>query len=130
MKRQFIRFLMVGALATTIQYLILILLVRSLSFDAVIASGIGFIIAAITNYHINYHFTFHSNRRHHEAATRFFIVAMLGVLLNSLVMSIAIGLLYLHYLFAQTLATVCVLFWNFTLSRLWTFNDAIRVRKI
>jgi len=121
---QFLRFATVGGIATAIQYLILIALVQGVNMNAVWASSIGFVISAFCNYLLNYHFTFQSNVEHRRAVIKFFIVAGVGLVLNSLTMLIATEYLGMHYLLAQVLATGLVLVWNFTGNRLWTFKPA------
>ena len=121
---QFLRFATVGGIATAIHYLILIALVHAASMNAVWASSIGFIVSAVCNYLLNYRFTFRSNVEHRRAIIKFFVVAVVGLALNSLTMQIAIEYMSVHYLLAQVLATGLVLLWNFTGNRLWTFKPA------
>ena len=120
---QFIKFTGVGAIGTLVHYSILILLVHGMSMNAVLASTAGFIAGAITNYLLNYHYTFASNKPHREAMTKFFAIALVGMLFNAMVMSLCINLLNLHYLLSQILATGLVLLWNFTANHRWTFRE-------
>lgn len=121
---QFLRFATVGGIATAIHYLILIALVHGANMNAVWASSLGFITSAVCNYMLNYHFTFRSNVEHRNAVIKFFIVAGVGLILNSLTMLILSEFMGLHYLLAQVLATGIVLLWNFSGNRLWTFKSA------
>jgi len=121
---QFLRFATVGGIATAIHYLILVALVHVASMNAVWASTVGFIVSAVCNYSLNYRFTFRSNVDHRRAVVKFFIVAGVGLVLNSFTMLIASGYLRVHYLLAQVLATGLVLLWNFAGNRLWTFKPA------
>lgn len=123
--RQFIRFTGVGAIGTGVHYLTLIVLVQGAAAPPVPASVAGFVLGALTNYFLNYRYTFNSNHRHREAMTRFFVVALAGLVLNTLVMQLATGWLALHYLIAQVLATGMVLVWNFTGNRMWTFREKL-----
>ena len=121
---QFLRFAGVGAVGTAVQYVVLTLLVELAHFHPTSASGIGFVGGALTNYYLNYYFTFQSERRHWSAAPRFFTVAAAGLGLNTLFMAIGAGLLGLHYLIAQCGSTAIVLLWNFSASKLWVFGEA------
>lgn len=118
---RFVRFLLVGGIATGIQYAILILLVRGFSVAPTPASCAGFVLSAITNYLLNYRFTFRSRRPHGPAAAKFGVLAGAGLLINAGIMhwSVAAGV---QYLLAQVLATGVVLFWNFIGNTLWTFG--------
>ncbi|MDH5512964.1 MAG: GtrA family protein [Gammaproteobacteria bacterium] len=119
---QFLRFAMVGGIATAIHFLILITLVRGADMNAVWASALGFTFSAICNYYLNYRFTFRSNTAHRHAVMKFVAVACVGLALNSLTMLIATEYLGTHYLLAQVIATGLVLLWSFSGNRWWTFN--------
>ena len=56
--------------------------------------------------------------------SKFFTIAFVGLLLNTIIMAIGVEILNLHYLLAQVVATGLVLFWNFTGNRLWTFSES------
>lgn len=119
---QFLRFALVGSMATLLQYAVLYALVQLARADPVVASAIGYTLSAVANYALNYSYTFDSNASHGSAAVKFMTIALLGLALNSLVMK---WLIYcgLHYLAAQIVATVTVLCWNFAGGRYWTFRD-------
>jgi putative flippase GtrA len=121
---QFLRFAGVGAIGTAVQYAILTVLVELAGIQPTLASGIGFVGGAFTNYYLNYRFTFQSERRHWYAAPRFFTIAAAGLGLNTLFMTIGTGFLGLHYLIAQCGSTAIVLLWNFSASKLWVFREA------
>ena len=120
---QFLRFAGVGAIGTLAHYGVLIILVQGAGAGAVPASTAGFVVGALINYILNYHYTFASNRRHHEALLRFFTVAFVGLLLNGLLMALGTKLLGLNYILSQVLSTGFVLLWNFTANRIWTFGE-------
>ena len=115
-------FLLVGCIATVIQYAILICVTRACAAPPVLASAIGFVVSAIANYMGNYYYTFGSNERHELAVAKFAILAALGLALNSVLMHflVAAGL---YYLLAQLVTTIVVLAWNFTGHSLWTYRD-------
>lgn len=90
---------------------------------AVPASVIGFTVGAFINYLLNYHFTFKSQKSHKEAMSKFFIVAVFGAVINTILMYIGVDILHLYYLLAQVLATGTVLLWNFVVNKFWTFGQ-------
>jgi putative flippase GtrA len=96
--------------------------VQLAGIDAVLSSSAGYIVGAIVNYILNYYYTFRSDKRHHEAAVKFFTVAAVGFILNGAIMHWIISGLGAHYLLAQVAATGLVLVWNFLGNRLWTFR--------
>jgi putative flippase GtrA len=120
---QFLSFAWVGAIATVAQYVILIGLVQFADARPAIASGLGYAAGATVNYLLNYHYTFASNRTHLQAVMKFMIVALIGLVVNSLIVAVATERLGLFYLLAQVIATGVVLLWNFTANRFWTFGS-------
>jgi len=117
-----LRFAIVGAVATGIQYAILIALVRGAVTGPTLGSSIGFVISAGANYALNYRFTFRSRRSHLPAILKFLALAGAGLLINAGLMRL-LTLLGWHYLLAQLCATAVVLMWNFLGNSLWTFNE-------
>lgn len=116
-----VRYLVVGGIATAIQYAILILLVRGFGMAPTPASSIGFVLSAVVNYLLNYRFTFQSNRPHGPAAAKFGVLAATGLLLNAAVMRLMTGA-GAQYLIAQICATGVVLLWGYIGNSLWTFG--------
>jgi putative flippase GtrA len=122
LQTQFVKFALVGGLATALQYAILVALVELPRWPPVVASSVGFAASALGNYLLNRRFTFRSQRRHSEAAPRFAIVALAGFLINAVVMWVCFDLADLHYLIAQVVATLVALCWTFVANRHWTFG--------
>jgi len=118
---QFLLFAGVGAIGTLGHYTTLIVLVQFWVVDPVFASSLGFVVGAIINYILNYHFTFQSNKRHAEALTKFLIVATIGAGINGFIMYIGVENTNINYLIVQIFATIVVILWNFVVNKLWTF---------
>jgi putative flippase GtrA len=120
---RFVRFSLVGGVATAIQYALLILLVHAFGMAPTPASCIGFVLSAGVNYLLNYRFTFQSDRPHAAAAAKFGLLAGTGLLINAAIMRLMTGA-GVQYLIAQACATGVVLLWNFAGNSLWTFGTA------
>lgn len=121
--RQFILFAGVGIVGTAGHYVILVALVEILSFDPVVASGVGFAGGAMINYYLNRSYTFESVVPHLIGLPKFLGVAAVGMLINTAIMAAAITFMQLHYILAQIIATGLVLIWNFLGNKYWTFAD-------
>jgi putative flippase GtrA len=122
LEHKFVRFLIVGGIATLIQYAVLIWTVERRQWNAVLASSLGYILSAIANYLLNYYFTFRSGHRHGVAAARFAIVAAAGFALNALLMELLAVKLHILYVLAQVLATSGSLIWNYWANSKWSFG--------
>ncbi len=117
-----VRFALVGAVATGIQYAILVVLVRGAVTGPTVASCIGFVVSAGANYSLNYRFTFRSRNRHAGAIVKFLLLAGAGLALNAGLMRLLTALGW-NYILAQLCATGVVLLWNFFGNSLWTFSE-------
>lgn len=119
---QFLYFSMIGAIGTFVHYCILIICINLFSILPVFSSCLGFISGAITNYLLNYHFTFKSSKDHVEAITKFIAVALIGLIINFFIFTLFLERAKWNYLYAQAMATCIVLIWNFLGNRYWTFR--------
>ena len=118
---QFLMFAGLGVIGTLGHYTVLVVLVQFWAVDPVFASSLGFVVGAVINYILNYHFTFQSRKRHSEALTKFLIVAIIGAGINGFIMYIGVENTRINYMIIQLFATLVVLLWNFIVNRLWTF---------
>jgi putative flippase GtrA len=118
---QFLRFGAVGVVGTACHYVVLIALVQGGGSGPVLASTLGAMVGALVNYVLNRRLTFASDRPHREALPRFMTVAAAGFVLNAVIMKILTDW-PLHYVFAQVVATIAVLVFNFLANRWWTFR--------
>jgi putative flippase GtrA len=75
---QFTHFSAAGAVGTLLHYAMLIRLVSGNGASPVTGTALGATAGAITNYWLNRHYTFLSNRAHREAFPRFILMACLA----------------------------------------------------
>lgn len=121
---QFARFSLVGGFATVVHYGCMGALVIVSDMHPVPASAIGFSAAVVVSYLLNHRFTFRNAARHNRAVPRFVAVALIGLGLNCLFLSLLVEIAGLHWLAGQVLTTLLVLAWNFWVNRCWTFSCA------
>ncbi|ARU59101.1 GtrA family protein [Oleiphilus messinensis] len=115
------RFLMVGGIATLVQYVTLIFLVENQWLSELLASIFGYFAGGVVGYFLNYYFTFASDKGHGRAAFRFFSIATFGLLTNTLIFYILNAALNVHYVISQSVATIVVVIWNYQANKKWTF---------
>lgn len=120
--RQLARFFGVGLTSAVGHFGLLILLVQWFQVTPVPASAAGAILGALINYLLNYRYTFRSSKRHRDAVSRFVIVAIFGLVLNTLLMWLCVDLLNMHYVLSQLVTTGLVFVWSFLAGRHWTFR--------
>lgn len=119
-----IRYALVGAVGTLVQYAVLVGAVSTQVATPVAASMAGAILGAIVNYFLNAKYTYH-HTGHGQALPKFALVALAGALMNGALMKIMVDMLGLNYLIAQVLATLIVLGLTYTVNSLWTFRTGV-----
>ena len=119
---QFFWYIIAGGIATAVHYAMLIALVEWAGLSAAPSAFIGALFGALVAYLVNRHVTFPGSiARHSQALPRFMAIALLGAVLNGLLVWLGVQQLGWHYLLAQALATVLVMGMTFRLNRHWTF---------
>jgi putative flippase GtrA len=119
--RDFLRFALVGAVATAAHYLVLITLAELAGVDPVLATVVGFGVGAIVSYTLNRRYTFAVRPEFMRGLAKFLVVIAIGAVLNAAIVAFFIRT-GLHYMIAQVIATGLVLIWNFAASRLVVFR--------
>lgn len=126
---QFLTFAAIGSLGTAVHYTILIMLASGVELAPVLATSIGALFGALTNYLLNYRYTFRSSQKHTVALSKFIAVALVGFGINAFIVEIGVTYARWHYLIAQVLATIAVLFWGFAANKIWTFKGENNARQ-
>lgn len=124
MLQQFLRFLLVGGVATLIQYAILFVLHQLMGVNGAVSTSVGFLVSAVFNFLASYHYTFKSSAGKRSAAVRYAFVAGLGLLLNGVIFWGLTERFGLYYLYAQVIATGIVLVFNFSAGRAFAFKTS------
>jgi putative flippase GtrA len=115
------RYLLVGLLATTVHYALLVTLVEVAGVAAAPSAAFGAACGALAAYVGNRRFTFTGGVAHSQALPRFLAVAALGAATNGAIVWTGTEVLGMHYLAAQVVATSIVVWSGFVLNRRWSF---------
>jgi putative flippase GtrA len=119
--QRFVRYTLVGALATAVHYGLLALVVELLHWPAWLGSGLGAVVGAQVAFFGNRAFTFAHEGDIAPAWVKFQGTAMLGALLGMAIVGAGVSV-GLHYLAAQVVATLASLLLTFAINRAWTFR--------
>lgn len=120
--RHLLLFAALGGIGTLAHYAVLISLVQSGLAGPVAGSTAGFLVGGLTNYQLSRRIVFRSSKPHHEAMSKFFLIAGIGLVLNAALMALLTGPLGAPYLPAQILVTGLLVLWHYTGNALWTFR--------
>ncbi|HWH83955.1 MAG TPA: GtrA family protein [Burkholderiaceae bacterium] len=119
--QRFVRYSLVGVLATAAHYLVLVLCVELAHWPAAFGSGAGAVVGAQVAYAGNRWFTFAHRGEMRASWPRFQATALLGALLGMAIVGLGVRL-GVHYLVAQVVATLAGLMLTFAVNRAWTFR--------
>lgn len=130
--KQFVKFAIVGGAGTLVNLVVLKLALTAWGwFSAttpfaveVLASGLAFLVAVVSNFLLNRWWTFRSTGPAHVEFGKFLTVSLAGLGLNTVAFSIFRGHFELPVLLSQLMAIACVLPFNFLVNKLWSFRGA------
>ncbi|MFH1160426.1 MAG: GtrA family protein [bacterium] len=119
---KFVKFGIVGFSGVIVDFSITFLCKEYLKIQKYISNAIGFTIAATTNYMMNRVWTFESHNPNIMIEfTRFFIIALIGLGINSAIVWAMSGKLKVNFYISKLVATVVVTAWNFLINAYYTF---------
>jgi len=118
---QFLRFAVVGAVATAVHYTILISLKEGAGVAPVAATTAGYTIGALVSYTLNRAFTFAARPAFGWGLVKYALVIGLGAGVNAAIVALLTHA-GMYYLLAQMIATALVLIWNFAAARWVVFR--------
>ncbi len=119
---KFIKFCLVGFTGVFIDFGTTFFFKEILKVQKYVSNAIGFTTAATTNYFLNRLWTFHSHNPNIGLEfSRFFIIALIGLGINSLIIWALSGKLKMNFYLAKVIATVVVTAWNFLINAYYTF---------
>ncbi|MDO6459191.1 GtrA family protein [Granulosicoccaceae sp. 1_MG-2023] len=118
-----LRYMVGGGIGAVTQFATLWLLHDVAGMNATVSSSVGFIAALIVNYLYQYHVTFRADSAHPLTFSRFALVGLSGLLVNSAVFWLLHSSFGLHYLLSQFFATGTVFFSNYVLNYHFAFQN-------
>lgn len=128
--RQFIKFCIVGAVNTGVDWAVfypakIVLSGLQPQTAKQIAKAISFVVSALSNYIMNRKWTFRSQEKQVvKEGTKFLLVALGGLAINQAVFYYVTGRLLWRDIFGLILATAAATLWNFFINRNWTFRNS------
>lgn len=121
---KFIKFGVVGITGVVVDFGITYICKELIKIPKYVANSIGFTIAATTNYYFNRIWTFESHNPNISSEyLKFFIIAAIGLGINTLIIWILIKKFKLNFYFSKAIATFVVMIWNFSANVLYTFSQ-------
>lgn len=120
----FVRYLIGGGLAFIVHLATLAILVERYGLFPLYATSLAFCVACIFNYSFQYYLTFKASSAHAGTFIRFFAVAVFMLGLNGAIFWVLTEKFAVPYLYSQATASAIIMFCNFAVNKLYTFNYA------
>ena len=126
--RQFIKFGVVGFICSLVDWAVFFaikfLTGWEIQYLKQIIKGISFVVSATFSYILNRTWTFRSaDRAIVKQASLFFVVATIGLGLNNLIFYLITGIFGWPDIVGLVIATIIVMFWNFSANKLLVFKN-------
>jgi putative flippase GtrA len=119
---KFIKFSLVGFSGVFVDFGTTFICKEVLKIQKYVANTCGFALAATSNYFMNRIWTFHStNPNVMLEFTRFFFIALIGLLINLLIIWAMTGKFKVNFYVSKLVATLVVTLWNFLINAYYTF---------
>jgi putative flippase GtrA len=119
---KFIKFSLVGFSGVFVDFGTTFICKEILKIQKYVANTCGFALAATTNFFMNRIWTFHStNPNIMLEFTRFFFIALIGLLINLLIIWAMTGKFKVNFYVSKFVATLLVTLWNFLINAYYTF---------
>jgi putative flippase GtrA len=120
--RQFLKFAIVGASGTVVNFFVAHALEKSTALSWFADFAIGFMAGGLSNYVLNRIWTFGSRRNPFVEGAQFLAVSAVALLAGRIVFAIAERTGFHHFTMTWFAATLSGIFINFFLNKYWTFR--------
>lgn len=112
---QLVRYLFVGGLAFAVDYACLFILVEEADLYYLLSAAVSFCLGLIVNYLLSISWVFNrvGKRNRGKEFLFFFLIGLVGLLVNEVIMFCFTDLLKVSYLLSKIISVVVVFFWNF-----------------
>lgn len=118
---QIFKFIIVGGIATIIDFVFLYLFKEFLHFPVVLSNTLSFSISVIYNYIASVQWVFEVDHEKDQKRqfVLFIILSVIGLFLNDFIMWLCIKLMAIYYLLAKVIATIIVMVFNFVTRKIF-----------
>lgn len=141
-RSRFLRFAVVGAIGAVVDFGVMNLLVNLVHFSLVLAGGVSFVAAILSNFTWNRYWTYPDSRTKPllRQLAEFSVVSVIGLVIRIPTLALLEPVIerFIHLLpfsfpllsprviadnVTLAIAVVIVMFWNFFVNRYWTYSD-------
>ena len=126
LSKQVFLYLIVGALATIVEWSVFYVLDTQYDVYYLYATAIAFIFSTFANWLFGRLIVFHDSKQQKlKEIGKIYFVSVIGLLLNMVIMYIAVERFGIHDMISKIMATGLVFAWNFLIRRFWIYRNKI-----
>lgn len=128
--QQFLKFAVVGVIATLIDFIVLYLLYQFMGMNYLIATAIAFVIATVYNYWASMTFIFKSKYAEGQKAQEFslfLILSIIGLILTQLLMVVFVERGQLPVMISKIFVSAFVMVFNFMSRKYFLDTDPVKL---
>jgi len=123
---QFFRYGFVAVAAFIVDFGLLFVFTHYLKIYYLVSATMSFLISLVLNYCLSTMWVFsHSSRKRSAEVSIFFVINMVGLVLNTVIIWGATSMFGLYYLYSKLVAVAIVFFWSFFARRYFIFKKDI-----
>lgn len=118
---QIFKFIIVGGIATIIDFIVLFILKEFIGLNEIVANTISFTVSVVYNYIASVKWVFDVDKDKNKSTQfiTFITFSIIGLLLNNLILWICIDKLSIYYLIGKVIATGIVMVFNFVTRKMF-----------
>lgn len=122
--RQFIKFCMVGSTNTVVDLVFYIIFSKFFLIYYIVSHFLSFTVSVTWSYYWNKRWTFgnHLTDDAKKQYMKFFVINIIGAVIEAFLLYTLVEYFSWNDVLVKAALTVCIAFWNFTLSRLLVFR--------
>ncbi len=116
--KQFLLYLVVGGIATVVEWVFFYLFDSLCSIDYTLATAMAFAISTFANWAAGRLLMFQAKGKIWSELSKIYLTSIAGLLMNLAIMWVAIELLHIPNFLSKVIATGIVFLWNFIVRKL------------
>ncbi len=120
--KQFILYLIVGGIATVVEWIAFYMLDSIASINYAISTTIAFIISTFANWAAGRLLMFKGDGKIVAELIKIYLTSIAGLIMNLVIMWIAIEFIGIPNFISKVIATGIVFFWNFIIRKLFIYK--------
>ena len=121
--KKFVFFGIIGFISFLMDFALTYLFKEKLKLNKYLANSLSFCLVGFINFTLNRKYTFPDHTADYKMQLfRFFIVSGTGLVLNNFITYFFTEKRKYNFYFSKLLATFIVIFWNFSMNKIFTFK--------